>query len=212
MERTTTNGEPEALRGADDARFRRVLGEALSAIEGAGVPHVLIGGIAATAYGRPRWTHDIDVFVKAEDAERALRALGAAGFRTEVTDPKWLLKGFKDDVMVDLIFICTGGFHLDDEMLARAVEARFQGQNVRLLPPEDLIVFKAAVHDERGPRHWHDALGILSHAEQLDWEYLARRARRAPRRMLSLLIYAHSVDLAVPNSVIRALYQSTYAD
>lgn len=202
---------PEPLRGADDERFRRVLGEALQAIDEARVPHLLIGGIAATSYGRPRWTHDIDVFLRPEDAERALRALAAAGFQTEVTDPTWLLKGFKEDVMVDLIFVCTGGFHLDEEMLSRGVETEFQGQKVRLLPPEDLILFKAAVHDERGPRHWHDALGILSRAD-LDWDYLLRRARRVPRRMLSLLIYAHSIDLAVPNRVIRTLFQTVYGE
>ena len=204
------SGFPEAnLRGADDDMFARVLGETVSALDRALVPHVLMGGIASTTHGRPRWTHDIDVFVKPTDAERALEALSAAGFETERTDVTWLFKGFKEQVMVDVIFKSTGGIHLDDEMVRRAVPCTFLGQRVRIIPPEDLLVVKAVVHDERGPRHWHDALGIIAGTE-LDWEYLLQRARRAPRRVLSLLVYAQSIDMPVPNRVIRALYDRLY--
>ena len=80
---------------------------------------------------------------------------------------------------------------------------------VRLIAPEDLLVIKAAVHDERGPRHWHDALGVIG-VNDLDWDYLLRRARQAPRRVLSLLVYAHSLDIAVPNQVVRELFRSIY--
>jgi hypothetical protein len=68
---------------------------------------------------------------------------------------------------------------------------------------------KAVVHDEEGPRHWHDALGIIM-GTNLDWDYLERRASRAPRRVLSLLLYAHSIDLSVPNGVIRRLFAKVY--
>ena len=44
----------------------------------------------------------------------------------------------------------------------------------------------------------------------LDWNYLLRRARKAPRRVLSLLVYAHSLDMAVPNYVVRTLFQEIY--
>jgi hypothetical protein len=201
---------PEAdLRGADDDVFPRVLGETVNALERALVPHVFMGGIASTTYGRPRWTHDIDVFVKPTDAERALSVLDAAGFETEKTDVTWLFKGFKENVMVDVIFKSTGGIHLDDEMVRRAVTTSFLGQTVRIIPPEDLLVVKAVVHDERGPRHWHDALGIISGTE-LDWDYLLHRARRAPRRVLSLLVYAQSIDMPVPNRVVRMLFDCVY--
>jgi len=112
-------------------------------------------------------------------------------------------------VLVDVIFHSTGGFYLDDEMLARSVVRPFMGLQLRLIAPEDLLVIKAAVHDERGPRHWHDALGVIS-VNDFDWDYLLRRARQAPRRVLSLLVYAHSLDMAVPNYVVRALFRDIY--
>ena len=201
--------QDEDLRGADDAVFVHVLGDVVSALERAYIPHLLMGGIASTTYGRPRWTHDIDVFVKPEHAVTAIESLDHAGFETEKTDITWLFKGYKNQVMVDIIFKSTGNIHLDDEMVRRGVETSFLGQRVKIMPPEDLMVIKAIVHDERGPRHWHDALGIIAETE-LDWDYLLKRARRAPRRVLALLIYAHSCDLPVPARVIRALYERVY--
>jgi Uncharacterised nucleotidyltransferase len=198
-----------SLRGADEAAFRDVLKETVEVLEEAGVPYALIGGLASTGWGRPRWTHDIDVLVRPEDACRALHALARSGFTTEQTDENWLFKGFKDRVMVDIIFCSTGGFHLDAEMLDRAPIRDFQGQRIRVVPPEDLLIMKAVVHSERGPRHWHDALGIISGAE-LDWDYLERRALKAPRRVLSLLLYAQSIDLLVPPGVLRRLFSRIY--
>jgi hypothetical protein len=198
-----------SLRGADEAPFREVLKETVEALESSGVPYALIGGLASTGWGRPRWTHDIDILVRPDDALRALQALARGGFTTEQTDETWLFKGFKNRVMVDIIFCSTGGFHLDGEMLDRAPILDFQGQKIRVVPPEDLLIMKAVVHDERGPRHWHDALGIIRGAE-LDWDYLERRALKAPRRVLSLLLYAQSIDLLVPQGVVRRLFGRIY--
>ena len=199
----------EHLRCTQNGLFEQVLGEVVAALDRGGVDYVLMGGIASTGLGRPRWTHDIDVFVRPSGADAALDALADASFETERTDPAWLFKAFKQSVMVDVIFHSTGGFYLDDEMLARSVERQFLGHRLRLIAPEDLLVIKAAVHDERGPRHWHDALGVIG-VNDLDWDYLLRRARRAPRRVLSLLVYAHSLDINVPNYVVRELYRQIY--
>jgi predicted nucleotidyltransferase len=199
----------EHLRGTKNGAFEQVLGETVDALARAGVEYALMGGIASTGLGRPRWTHDIDVFVRPAQAESALDALAQAGFDTERTNTSWLFKGFKQGVLVDVIFRSTGGFYLDDEMVARSVEREFMGHRLRLIAPEDLLVIKAAVHDERGPRHWHDALGVIG-VNDLDWDYLLRRARQAPRRVLSLLVYAHSLDMAVPNYVVRTLFQQIY--
>jgi hypothetical protein len=199
------------IKGADDAAFSRVLGESVEVMVREAIPYALIGGIASSGYGRPRWTHDIDILVKPEDAERTLEAFKRQGFATEKTDLRWLYKAFKWRVMVDIIFRSTGGIHLDSDMVMRATEGEFLGHRVRFAAPEDLLVMKAVVHDENGPRHWHDALGLIA-GTPLDWDYLLRRARRAPRRVLSLLVYAHSLDLHVPNKVIRELFEQLYGE
>src|SRR6185312_10714659 len=79
------------------------------------------------------------------------------------------------------------------------------GKSLRIVAPEDLLIIKAAAHSELTPSHWHDAIALLSYAN-IDWKYLIRRARRAPRRILSLLLYAQSNDIWVPNYVIHELY------
>ena len=61
------------------------------------------------------------------------------------------------------------------------------------------------MHAEYSPRHWHDALALIV-ACDLDWDYLARRARHGPRRVLSLLLYAQSNDLPVPARVVQDLF------
>ena len=214
---TTTTGPtgrsvPVADRdGADteESVFLATLREATEAIERADIPYALIGGIASSVHGRTRMTRDIDLFVKAEDARRALDALAAAGFAVEETNPHWIYKATRRDIVVDIIFVLQGDISLDDEMAARATAREFQGVELRVLAPEDLIVSKAITHDEQSARHWHDALGVLAHCD-LDWEYLLRRARLGPRRVLSLLIYAQSSDLLVPDEPIRALFELIY--
>ncbi len=190
-------------------RFNRVLGDTVEAMEDSGIRYVFIGGIASGGLGRPRSTHDIDIFVMPEDAELVLRALAKKGFRVEKTDPSWLYKGFKEDILVDVIFKSKGEIYLDPEMYARVTIAEFHGRKLRLVAPEDLLIIKAAAHSELTPGHWHDAIALMTHAN-LDWDYLLKRARRAPRRTLSLLIYAQSVDVFVPNSVIHQLYSSIF--
>jgi predicted nucleotidyltransferase len=188
----------------DEPTFLRVAKEAIDAIDDGGIPYAFIGGIASALHGRPRWTHDVDIFVRPEDAARTLDALAAAGFATQRTDPFWLFKGIKEGVLVDVIFRSTGDIYLDDEMLSRTSLEDFKGLSLRVVAPEDLVVIKAVVHDEKTPRHWFDALGIIARAD-LDWEYLVCRARRAARRITSLLLYAQSNDIAVPPSAIRSL-------
>ena len=206
-----SNCAPPAPDVSEDA-FLRVLRESVTIVEETDIPYVLMGGIGSATHGRPRWTHDVDLFVRPEDAKRTVEALGAAGYETEETYPDWLFKGFKDGVLVDIIFKSSGGIVLDDDMIDRALATEFKGVPVRVIPPEDLLVIKSIVHDEHMPRHWHDALGLIGGCS-MDWDYVLRRAKRVgARRTLSLLVYAQSNDLIVPNGVIRELFEAIYAD
>lgn len=190
----------------DEATFVSVLRDGVRAIEDAAIPYAMIGAIPSLVLGRPRWSskEDIDFFVRPTDGKETLKALDRAGFATEETDPKWLYKAAKDDVGVDVIFRSSGDFCLDDEMIDRTFVGEFKGQMVKMLAPEDLVIMKALAHKEDTPQYWHDALAIIERSE-LDWDYLLRRARIGPQRALSLLLYAQSNDLAVPDRTIRAL-------
>jgi predicted nucleotidyltransferase len=201
----------EGTAEVEEVAFLRVLRETAEVLRSAGLPHVFMGGLASAALGRPRWTHDIDVFVRPEDARRTLAILEAAGFRTQETDPEWLFKALKDDVLVDVIFLSDGRVILDQEMARRARWADVEGIRLPVISAEDLIVIKALVHKERSPRHWFDALALLRR-EDLDWDYLLDRARRYnPLRVLSLLYYARSSDQVVPADAIRRLREDQAA-
>jgi hypothetical protein len=166
----------------------------------------VIGGIASAVFGRPRWSEDIDLLVRPEDADRTLDVLAAAGFEVHRTFPDWLYKAFREGVLVDVIFKSTGDIYLDQEMLDRSRVEMFRGRAIPVVSAEDLLVMKALAHSEPTPRYWHDALGVVTRAD-LDWEYVLGRARHGPRRVLSLLLYAQSNALAVPDDVVGRLFR-----
>jgi predicted nucleotidyltransferase len=189
------------------AGVREILHAAVAALDAAGIPYVVIGGQAVAQLGRPRCSMDVDLFVRPPDAPAALEALAGAGFATERINEHWLYKGTRDGVLVDLLFKTKGDIYLDDAMLAHARTRRIGGRAVRVVAPEDLIVIKALVHDEETPRHWWDALSLIA-AGDLDWDYLVLRAAKGPRRVLSLLLFATSLDLLVPPTVVERLHRA----
>ncbi|HEX2057115.1 MAG TPA: nucleotidyltransferase [Actinomycetota bacterium] len=194
----------------DDATFRSVLGEVIAAVEEEGLPYLAIGGLANAAYGRPRPTKDIDLLVKPEDAERCLKTLEGAGFESEDPKEDWLLKAYKEDVLVDIIVRVHNSIYLDDDMVARARRHELKGATIRVVPPEDFLVMQACTHSEDTPHYWYNALTVIASTD-IEWEYVLRRSSHGPRRVLSLLLYAQSNDLPVPDHVIRRIYDQIHA-
>lgn len=188
------------------ADLNRTLLATIQTVEETDIPYALIGGVAVKELGRPRVTHDIDIFVQPDDADRVLEVLERKGFHTERRDPFWLYKAWKDEVLVDVVFKSSGDIYFDEELRAHVRRIPYLGSHINAIGPEDFIVIKSAAHQEDNPHHWFDALAVLTQGN-LDWEYLLKRARHAPRRVLSVLIYAQSIDIAVPNEVIEKLYR-----
>lgn len=202
-------GEGELTEQDDPSRFHRVLGDAISALEGAAVPYVLFGSIAASVYGKPEQSGDIDLLIERAGVRVALDALSDAGFDTQETDPTWLSKAFRDGVMVDLMTQLVGGLFLDDEMRSHARRMDLAGNAIAVVSPEDLLVIEAAANSPENQAHWYVAIRILMRTP-LDWKYLLERARLAPRRVLSLLVYAQSEDIEVPEQAVRDLLERVY--
>ncbi len=188
----------------------RVLFTTIEALNQARIEYALIGGVAVRGLGRPRVTNDIDIFVTPDQSERVLDELAKRGFETEKRDPHWLFKAWRDDILVDIIFKSTGGIYFDDQMRKQVKTVNYKNVELKAVSPEDFIVIKSAAHQEVSPQHWFDALAVLVRG-QINWEYLIDRARHAPRRVLSLLIYGQSIDIGVPDEVIVKLMQSLYS-
>jgi predicted nucleotidyltransferase len=168
---------PETTTEFDE--LLETLKRAAAGLRDAGVPFALGGGIAIWARGGPETEHDLDFFVKPEDAERALQALADAGCETERPPESWLYKAWCDDVLVDLIFE-PSGLIVDDELLGRAEELEVKAVRMPVLRPEDVLVTKLLALRE----HELDYESLLEIArtvrEQIDWEEVRRRTEHSP--------------------------------
>ena len=201
--------EGEVTERNDPDGFGDVLEEVVSVAEANEIPYAIFGSVASSYWGRPQPSGDIDVFVRAHDARRLHELLGEAGFKTEEENPKWILKAWKDGVLVDLIFKVRGDVYFDEPMQEHVVDAEYLGRPIKLLSAEDTVLIGALSNEYETPDHWFNALAILAN-QDLEWEYLRFRARLGARRILSLLIYAQSTDVPVPNAWIRELYELLY--
>jgi hypothetical protein len=152
---------------------------ASAALRDAEVPHLLGGGLAAWARGGPPTEHDVDFFVRPEDAERALEALVAAGMKPERPPEGWLLKAWHGDTLVDLIFHPAGGA-VADEQFARAERLEVMAQPLHVASLDDVVTTKLLSITEQSP----DFSSVLELArslrEQIDWEAVRERTASSP--------------------------------
>lgn len=169
------------MAGADELPFDQILStlkSAVCALREAQIPFALAGGIASWARGGPPREHDLDFFVKPEDADRALSALADAGMRPEKPPEGWLYKAYDGDVMVDLIFEPASG-PVTEEELDRAEEMEVQATRMRVLSPTDILATKLLALKEHDVDY--DSVLEISRAlrEQVDWPNLRARTEHS---------------------------------
>lgn len=173
------------------------------------VPGIVIGGVAASVLGRPRFTRDVDALVLLdpehwknflESGERcgfAARRPDALRFasRTRVL----LVRHQSSGIDVDISF---GALPFEEECLSRGKWKEVGGIRVKLPAPEDLIIMKAVAHRPRDledidailgahpnlnverVRHWVREFGAVLEMPELvrDLDKLLQRHRRASSR------------------------------
>jgi len=114
------------------------------------VKYIIIGGVAAIAYGVPRTTNDIDIFIEptAENCRRLLKAMNKAGLVTAtLTTP---LKVSKTDLTVINDFIRMDimtkvkGLKFDDCWARRKIK-KVNSVPVNFISLQDLILSKSKV-------------------------------------------------------------------
>jgi len=142
------------------------------------VQGVVIGGVAASLWGRPRLTRDVDVLVLLEEGRwgEFLAAGAGHGFLPRRADALafaretrvLLVRHGESGIDLDLVF---GSLPFEKEAAIRAKWVDLGGVAIPLSSPEDLIIMKAVAHR---PRDLEDIAAILAAQPGLN----VRRVRR----------------------------------
>jgi len=158
--------------------LERVLADLARRLEGAGVPYMVIGGLANAVWGIPRSTLDIDVTVLLEPGETGalLAALGPA-YRPRPEDPEGFAERTRvlpllheDGIQIDLILAMLP---FEEEAIRRSVEVPIRGVPVRFCTAEDLVLHKLVSDRDRDR---DDVAGIIQrNRSRLDRAYLDPR-------------------------------------
>lgn len=176
--------------------------EALEGLNESGAPYMLGGAFALFHHtGIYRDTKDLDVFCRSGDYPKIMKYFSARGYRTELTDARWLAKIFKGDYFIDIIFdtvnnICT----VDDSWFNNASKGEFAGMPVLFLPAEELIWCKIYVQN----RERFDGADvnhiILKSGRNLDWKRVLGRLEQHWHLLLAQIL------------MFQFVYPSDFAD
>ncbi len=152
---------------------------AVATMRQAEIPFVLGGSLAAWARGGPEPQNDLDLMVRPQDAEEALKALTDAGMRPERPPEEWLFKAWHGEVMIDLIFH-PSGLEMTDEVLERADVISVLAVATPVMAIDDVMATKLMAFNE----HSLDYTSLLAIAralrEQIDWPALRARTCASP--------------------------------
>lgn len=146
------------------------------------VPHMLIGALAVSVWGRERATTDLDILIAVSEQELELLSekAGDAGFVRDTTwetyNPllKLAMRRFRRrGVSVDLLL--PRDVH-DHQAIERRKRKDFAGIRLSVVSAEDLIIQKLKTGR---PRDLDDASSVFERqGKRLDLAYLRRWARR----------------------------------
>jgi hypothetical protein len=143
--------------------------------------YALGGGLAFSHYsGRLRNTKDLDLFVLEEDRDLFIGIMEAHGFgdlfEQEPYDRKWIYRGVRDGLIIDIIWMMANGRSMvDPGWTSRGPHMTLHGYPIRLLPPEELVYSKLHVL-QKERCDWPDLFNILHcQSDAIDWDRLIKR-------------------------------------
>ncbi|MDY7080520.1 MAG: nucleotidyltransferase [Chloroflexota bacterium] len=133
-------------------------------LEAHGIPYMVIGGVANSVWGQPRYTHDVDLKVSLGEQRIAeFAALLSQHFRFRYPDGAAfaqrtyvLMIDVTEQVPADL---AVGFLPYEIEAIARAVPTDVGGVVVPICTAEDLVIHKTIAAREKD---WMDIEGILT--------------------------------------------------
>jgi hypothetical protein len=156
--------------------------DAIELLKRKSIPYAVIGAMAASVHGIVRASLDADAVLSLgiHQLGELQRALGAAGFRTELRlgdadDPIAAVLALSDEFgnRVDLLVGLRG---LEPAAFSRVLEVGFQGERLRVIGREDFIAMKVFAN---GPQDVIDAqMALTAAGSDLDLPLLRRLTSR----------------------------------
>jgi hypothetical protein len=129
--------------------------------------------------GGPEPRKDVDLMLRAADAERALAVLESTGMRPERPPETWLLKAWEGDVLIDLIFRAIG-LPVNNDVFARADERNVFSMQMMVASLEDVITTKLLALNEQALDLRHLVQIARAVREQVDWQEVHARTDGSP--------------------------------
>lgn len=144
-------------------------------------PWAIIGGIAASLLGKPRFTADVDVLalVEDEDIEGLLKTAEGYGLKQRIKgavefakkNRVLLLTHSESGINID---VSLGLLPFEKEAIRNSKEHRVGGLTFYLPTPEDLIIFKAVAHR---PQDILDINEIAKNNPRINTSYIKKRIK-----------------------------------
>ena len=178
---------------------RTLLEKVVGVLEKSEIPYAVTGGVAVVAWGRPRFTIDIDIVIEislsqSEDFLKSLRKIDKQIYVSETAVSHAVIRkgefnlihphGLKVDFWI-----------LEDNAYAslRMKRRRFRkvwGRTVAFVSPEDLILSKLTWYKKSGStRQLEDIESVIAIQKKLDWKYIKRWAKiQSTEKYLKLVL------------------------
>lgn len=150
----------------DPVPFQTTLRDLANWLGRSHAPYCVIGGVAASLLGRPRYTRDVDVLIllESERWKDLLHDGNAFHFTPRINDALTFAERSRVLLMrhtpssVDVDVVC-GLLPYEAEVIRRASEYPLPGVSIRVPAIEDLVFMKAVAGR---PRDWLDIDGLSS--------------------------------------------------
>lgn len=147
-------------------------------LDAGATPGAIVGGVAASILGRPRFTEDIDVLVllEREDWTEFLAAGQGYGIVARIDDAiefaetsrVLLVSHEPSGIGIDVVL---GALALEEEIVRSATKTKIAGNVVPLATPESIIVMKVIAGRARDVA---DVESLLEAHERLDLDWVRR--------------------------------------
>jgi len=162
-----------------------IIRKVVTALEQNEIPYMLTGAVAVSYYGRPRFTHDVDLIIQIQlkDAQRIVRL-----FENEFyVALEGIIDALRHSTMFNLVHSETGIKvdcwllkHKEYDRLSfsrRRKEIVFD-QEMYISSPEDLIIAKLDWYKQSDiQKHYEDVIGIFQIQQgKLDIDYIKKWA------------------------------------